>query len=200
MKKFNSLFTTLFSEAKKEKTKTLYKGEYVEVVTPVDEVYETLHEKNVIIVLPILIEKNGRNKIGIRHEHVPPYGMKDKKKRNYYTVLSGGIEKNEDPSKTMLRELKEESGIVPIGDVAIRTVTSDIPLCKSTDMRAWIYFIEIGDHNVVEPEGDGSKSEAKSKMVWIDELDIDKYLDRDDIDFLLFAMLNLYKMQYPYEV
>jgi len=168
--------------------KKLFSGKWISIVSPVNEEYESVHEKDIIIVLPI-IEKNGKKLYGIRYEHCPPYYLKDNKVRNYYTVLSGKIEEGEEPSKTVVRELEEESGVKALV-FELKNIAENIPICKSTDMRAYVYVMRISEYERVEAIGDGTKSEELSKTVWVSEENLHKLDKIDNKDFLLVSLLK----------
>jgi len=157
--------------------KTLYKGDYVSLISPVDTPYECLHEKDNVIILPII-----ENKVGIRFEYCPPYFIKDQI-RNYYTVISGG--KDEDNIKdTALRELQEEAGII-IKKAKLYRLYENIGFVKNTDMRSSLVLLLISEYEKETPEGDGTKNEEKSKTLWVTIEELKEILKKDNIDSLL---------------
>ena len=175
--------------------KTIWAGEHIEVVSPKDVHYECVNEKDIVIALPIVTRKDGKKLVGIRYEYCPSYFIKDDKVRNYYTVLSGKIEDGEKPEAAVLRELREESGVIAENPNIIE-VCSNIPICKSTNMRAFIYVVEIGKFKKEVPKGDGTRSEELSKTIWMDVGNIYKLLDMDNVDFLVCSLLCMYVWKY----
>lgn len=160
------------------KFKTLYKGEYLDLISPIDTPYECLHEKDNVIILPII-----KNKVGIRYEYCPPYFIKEEKERNYYTVISGG--KDESNSKdTAIRELYEEAGII-VKKARLYRLYEGIAFVKSTDMRSNLLLIIIEDYEKEKPSGDGTENEEKSKTLWVTLEELKEILKKDNIDSLL---------------
>lgn len=171
---------------------TLWKGNWVSVVTPTDENfdYEVIHEPDVVFVLPIIMKKG---EVVIREEVCPPYMVKDENNFPFwYTVISGKIEEGESTQEAMLRELKEEAGIVidPEEDLAFVWEHLDVPVCKSTDMRASLYILGIEDYYQVTPAGDGTLYESQSRSVH-KLMDENLYNEIENQgDFLLLSMMN----------
>lgn len=165
------------------KYKELWKGDWVSVISPVDTPYETLHEGNTVFILPIK-----DNRVGIRFEFCPPYMIKDPSGDfvNYYTVISGSVEEGESYKETAIRELKEEAGII-YKDPEFYLIYENLPVCKSTDLRASCYVVKGEEYEEVEPEGDGTESEKKSQTLWVSIEDFFNILkEQTNIDVLLF--------------
>jgi 8-oxo-dGTP pyrophosphatase MutT (NUDIX family) len=147
-----------------------------------------MHESDVIMVLPII-----RNYFIIRKEFCPPYLIKDKTgEQLYYTTVTGKIEEGENPTFAMLRELQEESGIIPV-DYTILYEKHEVPVCKSTDMRAHIYMVKINQFNKEKPVGDGTTYEEKSKSILVPNYKMDEICMKSNVDFLLIGLYNMYK-------
>ena len=160
--------------------KTLYKGKFVSVVSPIGIPYESLHEEDNVIILPII-----NNKVGIRYEFVPPYMIKDRVGvRNYYTVISGCKDEGETCRETAIRELREEGG-VKIKKAKLYKLYENIAFVKNTDMRSSLVLLLIQDYGKVEAEGDGTKSEEKSKTIWVTKEELNQIFKKDNIDSLL---------------
>lgn len=180
------------------KFKTLWQGKYLSIVDPIDEEYEAVHEKDVIIVYPVIRMKQktrsdgisasvGEFLVGIRQEHCPPYLIKDKLNEDlYYTVISGGIEEGETPDEAMKRELKEEAGVELI-EYKVIEHKKYIPLCKTSDMRADIYIIVIDSFRAVPAEGDGTKNEELSKTTFVNLKSLKKIIEKPNVDNLLYS-------------
>ena len=156
----------------------LYKGEYVDLVSPKDSPYECLHEKDNVIILPII-----KNKIGIRYEYCPPYFLKDNKVRNYYTVISGGKDENS-IKDTAVRELREEAGII-VKKARLYRLYEGIAFVKNTDMRSSLVLIILEDYEEEKPSGDGTDNEKKSKTIWVSKNELKDLLQKENIDSLL---------------
>ena len=161
------------------KFKTLYKGEYLDLISPVNTSYEFLHEKDTVIILPVI-----ENKVGIRYEYCPPYFIKEEKERNYYTVISGGREEGEDIKDTVVRELREEAGIV-VKKGKLYRLYEDIGFMKSTDMRSSLVLLMISEYDKEEIKGDGTENEEKSRTLWFTLEELKEILKKDNIDSLL---------------
>jgi 8-oxo-dGTP pyrophosphatase MutT (NUDIX family) len=160
---------------------TLYHGKFIDLISPKEYPYECLHEKDNVIIIPII-----DNKVGIRSEFCPPYFVKGKTDTtNYYTVISGGKEDNEDIKDTSIRELMEEAGII-IKEAKLYRIYEDIAFVKNTDMKASLTLLLISKYDKEEAKGDGTENEDKSKTIWVTLEELDKVLKKDNIDALLF--------------
>ncbi len=160
----------------------LWEGEYVSVVSPKDHPYESLHEINGIMVIPIV-----RDKIGIRKELVPPYLLKDETGKDfYYTVLSGGVEEGETPDEAADREIKEEAGI-EFKSPKITEVFREMPVCKSSDMRMTFFIYADDEYEYEKPEGDGTELEEIAETIWVTLEEFKEIINQDNIDFLLYS-------------
>jgi len=167
--------------------KILKKGEYVDFATPVDIPYELIHATDdTIICIPIIGDK-----IGIRYEFCPPYMVKDQV-RNYYTLITGGINSDEKSIEGLKREVKEEAGVI-IKDYDILFQKLNIPIWKSTDNRMYFYIIRINDYEKIIPPGDGTKNEQKSVTKWITLDEYKKLLNLDNVDYLFSISYYLLK-------
>lgn len=166
--------------------KSLFKGEWVEVVKPLDFDYELFHEGKGILLLPIVTYEDTIYCV-VRKEFCPPYMFKETDNNLWYTLLSGGIENEEALLSTIDRELLEEAGLnVKNGDII--EVAKNIPLCKSTDYRSSIFIYDIDDYSIEEAEGDGTECEEKSKSILITLEEWQKILDVEDhYDFLFYS-------------
>lgn len=169
--------------------RTLWQGKWVSVVNcNVD--YECLHEKDIVLVIPVIDE----DIFVVREEFCPPYFAKENEQRLYYTVISGKIEDKENWEKAMLREVKEEAGIVidPMG-YTLMILFENKPLCKSTDMRGTFVILEVGKYTREKPKGDGTVNEKLSRSLFCRKDLIDWFLGQDNIDMLLIFGLSKLK-------
>ncbi|MFA5759678.1 MAG: NUDIX domain-containing protein [Clostridia bacterium] len=184
--------------------KTLWKGEYVSVISPKTNPYESLHEPDVVIILPQIIFSTGTFYI-VRKEFCPPYFIKEnilsnRKDIKYFTLISGKIEEGENIEDCVKRELLEETGISSDKIIDIHSIYKNLPICKSTDMRGYFYYVTIkGDDNLTElkGKGDGTKYEELSQSVLIDKSEWNEVLnlniEKFDLLFLLgYHLVNSY--------
>lgn len=160
--------------------KTLYKGDWVSLITPEDYPYECLHEGSNVIILPI---KDG--KVGIRSEFCPPYFVKEDTPRNYFTVISGMKEAGEDCKDAALRELREESGVV-VKAATLYRMYENRAFVKNTDMRSYLVVMVVKEYTTEQPEGDGTSNEQKSKTIWVTLEELQEVLKKDNTDCLLY--------------
>jgi len=169
--------------------KELWKGNWVSVIDCGTD-YECLHEKDIALVIPII----DKEIFVIREEYCPPYFAKENSPRLYFTVLSGKIEDNETWEDTMLREVKEEAGIVvdPMGYTTM-ILFENKPICKSTDMRGTFVILEAHKYSREKPQGDGTENEKLSRSLFCHKDMISWFLGQDNIDMLLIFGLNKLK-------
>lgn len=176
------------------KFEKLYNGKHISVVSDPETQYEFVNEDDIIVVLPVLRVKSKFVKhltnyyLALRKEYVPPYLAKERRLNNfYYTTITGKMDKDgETPEQTMRRELIEEAGIELI-DYTIMSYQKDMPVCKTTDMRAHIYTVLVNEFKAVKAVGDGTVTEEMSKAIFVNLADMEKVLNKPNIDFLLFG-------------
>jgi 8-oxo-dGTP pyrophosphatase MutT (NUDIX family) len=168
---------------------TLWQGKWISVVSPVDSPYEAVHEGDIVLVIPYL-EDMGM--YVIRSEKCPPYSIKDTSgEERYYTLISGKVEEGESTIDAALRETEEEAGIV-IEKCKKIMLAKNIPLCKSTDMRATIFFLSIEKYDEIEAKGDGTIYEEESEFIYVTEKEIKRIVEREEnYDFLLLYLSAL---------
>ena len=174
------------------KFQTLWKGKYASIVSPDIAPYEAMHEPDAIVVIPIVRE--GKTvKVYVRQEYCPPYFIKDKTDRMYYTVISGKREPNEPAKAAMERELKEEAG-VKLVQYKVLFEKDNLPLCKSTDCRIALYVIEIEKFDKVPVTNDGTAYEEKSRTLLMDLDELSVIVEvHDDVDYLLTSSYYMLK-------
>lgn len=166
--------------------KYLYKGEHVNLVSPKERDYEFVHELDAIVCIPILYTKEGPM-IVVRKELCPPYSSKDVSSEDlYYTLLTGKIDNGEHPFEAMQREIMEEAGI-SVGNIKVRRFKENVPICKTTNMRAHFYVFTTNDYEVLDPIGDGSYWEEQSETYLIDIYEYSEYKDKENVDFLFWT-------------
>jgi 8-oxo-dGTP pyrophosphatase MutT (NUDIX family) len=139
---------------------TLFEGEWVSIVSPKDHPYESLHEMDSVMVLPIIGDPA---EFVIREEVCPPYGIKDKDGNDrYWTLITGKVEDGEDVKETAIRELREEAGYIP-DSYSLWLPFRDKPICKSTDKHVSVAVVYFEDYEWEVPQGDGCEYEDMSE-------------------------------------
>ena len=159
MDKFSKLKVNS-DEMPKEKNKSLFKDDYIEVIKYED--FSIVKEKDFVVCIPYLIESN---QFVMRHEYIPTFKYADGQEY-HITVISGGIEFGESPEKALLRELEEEAGIVVNPEFKLEFMK---PLFfskgNSSKYHPCILSLSERDYHEILPPGDGSKYEKMSKSV-----------------------------------
>ena len=168
---------------------TLWKGDYISIISPEEHPYEVVLEKNGVAILPIV-----NNKLGIRKELCPPYLIQDKSgEKFYYTLITGGIEDGDDLTETVFKELKEEAGIdVSSYDILFKKL--DLPYSKSSAARTNVYILDIPNASYTKPVGDGGEYEDVAKTIWVTPTKLENIINQNDnIDYLLVSMFYILK-------
>ncbi len=174
------------------KFNTLWKGKYLSVVSPIQDSYEAIHENDCIGVVP-LIKINNNLYACIRKEYNPAYSIKDKTgKKLYYTIITGTVKNKESYEKCMIRELKEEAGIIA-KKYNILYERKKIPINKASDVRMTYYIIHIQEFEKEIPKGDGTKNEKLSKSFFININKLSKLITKNNCDFLLLSSYYILK-------
>ena len=89
MKKFTKI--RISDKKTKKKSDVLYSDDYVKLISY--EGWSMISERDLVIVLPYLIESN---ELILRYEYIPTFKYVDGQEY-HVTMLSGGIEDNETP-------------------------------------------------------------------------------------------------------
>jgi len=167
----------------------LYQGDFINIVSPKDHPYEAVLERDLVLILPII-----KGKIGLRLELCPPYLIRDAtKEERYYTIISGGIEEEEDPKKAMTRELREESGVIVKKGRFVR-LFEKIAYTKVTASRVTLFVVFVEEYEEEKIEGDGTEYEEKSKTIWLSFEEFEKlFSEKKNIDFLLVSAFFILK-------
>lgn len=146
---------------------TLYSGDYIDVVSPSGFEYESVHERDCVLALPLL---NGE--YIVRKEVCPPYQVKDSGAHDrFWTMVSGTVEEGEGVLQTLRREMDEETGVRP-NRIRVIERKDEMPFTKLTTQRASFFFFEVLDYDATSGEGDGSNVEEQSMSarMTLDEL------------------------------
>jgi len=181
-----------------KKVEMLHKGDWVNFIKFMD--YELLDEGHLVIVVPIMKDKNNNIlKIGVRWEYCPPYFFKDDVVRNWYTVVSGVIELGETPLQAAQREMIEETGLSNIEEVAqFKVIKEFIPVCKSTNVRVTFFEASFTDEKALwqDAKGDGTENERKSTTKWLTLPDLESVLASQNHDLYVYWMHQYIRANY----
>jgi 8-oxo-dGTP pyrophosphatase MutT (NUDIX family) len=177
--------------------KTLFKGNYFNVVAP-SPGDEIIQEKRHVFALLVIEDHRTLSALNlvVRLELVPAYGIRDAtipiSYPRYATILSGSIEPGETDEQAVLREIKEEAGVVSPPDM-IECLETDIPIMKSTSLRSSIYVVYYRSYNLElsRIKGDGSLIEKRSDTVTVPINDMSRFLEETPHDFLILGGYHL---------
>jgi len=151
--------------------------------------WEFIDENDSVCIIPIFVKEN---KIFLRMEVIPPFEYKDGQEF-HLTCISGTIEEGEKPENCVIRELREEAGLLLRDSVKIEIFdtfykskghTSRFHLC--------ILPLSLYDYDEVIASGDGSETEALSKTVSVDIKNIDRLSPSDVITRLMILEVKKY--------
>ena len=163
-----------FSEISKKKepkpADMVYDGDYIKVKSM--DGWEFVEERDIVIIVPHLLEFD---EVLLRKEYVPPFNTREPEQEHFLTCISGTMEAGEKPTDTLIREVKEEAGVVLNTGFEGWKKWGKFFMNKGNNSYCHIYYLPIttSDFQKIEPTGDGSEEEAKSNTVRIDL----KYLD-----------------------
>lgn len=187
MEKFTKQ-TKQIKETAEENNKTLWENDYMKVLEV--EGWTVVEEKDMVVTIPYLVEYN---QVVLRLEDVPPFKLKYPEMDHFVTCVSGSMEKGETPKETLLREVKEETGIVIKEDYAVEFAR---PLFSSKGNTAQYHICILPlyekDYYEVIPQGDGSASESKSKNIKLDVKYLNNITTNDLITTHLISLLKKY--------
>jgi 8-oxo-dGTP pyrophosphatase MutT (NUDIX family) len=149
--------------SKRAGEQTVYQGKYISVKL-LDGWYEFLRDgtgKFVAVLGYRRIGKDAWEYLG-RYENCPPH-----KDGIALCSLTGGMEEDEEPTQSALRELKEESGITTDEELeSLGTVRSS----KASDSTGYLFAVdlsEVPDQPKYTGKGDGTKGEEGSYCKWV---------------------------------
>jgi 8-oxo-dGTP pyrophosphatase MutT (NUDIX family) len=166
MEKFTKI--RIAKKPAKKRSETLYSDNYVKLISYED--WSMVVEKDLVIVLPYLIESN---ELILRYEYIPTYKYVEGQEY-HITMLSGGIEEGETSIEAAIRELEEEAGIVLKDEKKLQQL-KPVFVSKVNCNKYHMFFLPLHerDYYQVSPTGDGSKAESKSTCIKINYKNID---------------------------
>ena len=141
-------------ERKEPKVKTLFKNEWVSLMSTPEEngqgyiyAHETRCNGNIVAVL--LYERIGKDgwKYGLREEKTPCWGDKAQ-----LSSLTGGVEKGSTPAAAAVKEIMEEAGLV-----CVENDLKSLGNCrgtKSSDTLYHLFALDVSGLKQVEPTGE----------------------------------------------
>jgi 8-oxo-dGTP pyrophosphatase MutT (NUDIX family) len=135
-----------------------YQNDHVTIVEY--EGWSIVDTPDMVVCIIYLIEQN---RFILRHEYIPTF--KYCEGQDYHmTVLSGTMEKGEDPKQTLLREIQEEAGIVVSPEIEIEFM-KPLFLSKGNTAKYHPAIITLteADYHEVTTDGDGTDAEDRSK-------------------------------------
>lgn len=181
-----------FTQLKKPKKvnqdiETVYDGEYMKVKST--NGWEYIEESDCVIVLPHLLNFD---EIILRKEHVPPFNTRDTNQEHFLTVVSGTMEAGEDPTETLIRELREETGIMLNTGFQGWKKIGEFFWNKGNSSKCHLYYLPIttSDFQKVAATGDGSEAEELSKTVRVDLDYLDSLRPSDLVTELMLMKLK----------
>lgn len=178
-----------------KKSDVKYKGNYLKVIEFED--YEFVSEAHMVVMLPYFRDEGF---LLLRHEYVPTYqyfykdDLNFSNVKNFLTVATGTIEKGESLENAVRRELYEETGIV-LSNMYKIEIDKHLFLSKGNVAQYHICILELryNDYKLVQPKGDGSKSENLSKTIKVSLGDLDEIKTHD---LITEYMLTRFKLEY----
>jgi len=162
-----------------------WSGDYLSVVSPENYGYESVHEADMVLCLPVV-----DGKYIIRKEVCPAYTVKSNQSENegsenrFWTMVSGTVDEGETPLQTLKREMREETPVLP---KRIRVVQSrkEIPFVKLTTQRTSIYYFEVLEYDQTQAQGDGSQVESQSTHKFVTASELQDISNRPNADFTI---------------
>ena len=171
----------------KTEDKLLHDLEYMKIYSRNNWIY--VKESDSVCVLPIIIEDE---EILLRMEVIPSFQSRDSQDF-HLTCISGTIEDNENPKKCLVRELKEEAGII-LNDHFEFDFYDVLYKSKSQSSKFHLCLLPLHIYEFTEgvATGDGSLIEKESKTVKVNINNIDKLFPSDMVTKLLLEECKKY--------
>lgn len=170
-----------------KKKQVLYSDEHTEIVKYED--WTIQKGKDVAICIPVLLEQN---KFIIREEYIPTYKLVEGQER-HLACVGGQIEEGETPEEALLREIEEEAGLV-IRDTYKIEFMKPMFVNKGSTVKCYATIIPLteADYHEVEIKGDGTKTEAMSKTIYLDTKYINSLFSSDIVTEFMIMKLKEY--------
>lgn len=186
MKKFTNKIKPVKEKA--EEDNTLWKNDYMAILEM--EGWTIVKEKDMVVTIPYLVEYN---QVVLRLEDIPTFKIAYPEMESFVTCVSGSMEEGETPKQTLLREVKEETGIVVKEDFDVEFAK---PLFSSKGNTAQYHICILPlyekDYYEVIPQGDGSEHERTAKNVKIDVKYLNNINTNDLITTHLIGLIKKY--------
>lgn len=147
--------------------------------TPQGEEYNEIIRKSAVC-LPIRII-NDKIELLVRKEHNSVRG-------EFYTLVGGGIEEGETIEQGILRELREEAGLVATADQLY--LAGQLVGDKYSKTKIPLYFVVFDTIQKETPETDGTLSESIAINFWISSEELESFMISVDDSFLLSALFK----------
>lgn len=156
-----------------------WSGEHFSIISPKDYEYESVHEANMVLCLPLV-----DGKYIIRKEVCPAYEVKENEtgESKFWTMVSGTVEEGETLLQTLKREMGEETPVLP-KRIQVLHRRKKIPFVKLTTQRASIYHFEVLEYEETEAAGDGSKVESQSTHEFVSPKKLQEIAKKSNADF-----------------
>jgi len=177
MDKFTKVVKTQAQGEKNVDNEIVYSNDYLTLKNKNDWTYVV--ESDRIIVLPYVKDEGY---VYLRSEVVPPWIEKHqtsssqmRNTQQFLTVISGTIEKGEEPAQTLRRELYEEAGIA-LNQFFNFDIEGPFFESKGNTSAFYICLMELSytDYKMVTAVGDGTKAEAVAKTLRVSIADLDE--------------------------
>lgn len=166
---------------------TIFDGDYIKVKT-VDG-WEFVEDSDCVVVLPHLVNFD---EIILRKEVIPAFNTREPNPEHFLTVVSGTMEAGEDPTETLIREVREETGMMLNTGFQGWKKWGEYFWSKGSNSKCHLYYLPLtmSDFQRVAASGDGSELEANSKSVRVDMEKIDSLRPSDLVSELLLMKLK----------
>lgn len=161
----------------------LHKSDFFELVKFRD--YEFIKGSPTIAVLPVLVADR---KIILRKEFLPCWQYQEPHRQLFLTSVTGCVEEDETLDAAVLRELREETGVIVTGEYKVlrgRTMY----IGKHSNMTVTPFILLLSQYSLETPTGDGSVFEAKSDHMVVNLNEIDNYQVDDMVTNYLIMLL-----------
>jgi len=157
-----------------------WSGDYLSIIKASEYDYESVHERDMVLALPIV-----GGKYIIRKELCPAYTVKETEgTEKFWTMVSGTVDEGEAPLETIKREMGEET---PVRPERIRIIDrrEEIPFIKLSTQRTSIYHFRVLDYEETEAAGDGTPLESRSTYEFVTYEELQAIANEPNADFTI---------------